>query len=296
MDIGYLLLESPMHINWNYTYKCNFNCNHCYSRNRSDIKELSPNEKLHVAKNIVESKVFNVNLGGGEPLLCDDCYETIKFMSDSGVNVNLSSNGWKISDKQIQMLSNSGLSGVFLSIDHIIPEIHDSNRNKVGSFDEVCNSIVKFVESKIQVFISTVITSANYDYIEDIICFGVNNGVTGIDLKRLKTTGNALNKVTLEITDNQKERLYTNIPIWKSKYPIRINLVYGTHRIPGIDAGCPCGKTSLAILSNGDISPCVYNTFCVGNALTDSIRDIWHSQQLNYMRNNFECLGLMKKK
>ena len=40
MKNEYPLMSGPLAINWNYSYKCQLNCSHCYSRNRNEI-ELS---------------------------------------------------------------------------------------------------------------------------------------------------------------------------------------------------------------------------------------------------------------
>ncbi len=295
-DMDYLLLSAPMSVNWNYTYKCNFNCVHCYSRTRTDIDELSTEDKLRVADNLARNKVFNVNLGGGEPILCDDCFEVIEYMVSRKVHVNLSTNGWRTSDETVSKLKKAGLKGVSVSIDHIRDEVHDNGRSCPGSLKEACKSIQKYAEAGIWVFLSTTITASNYAVLEDIIKLGVSLGAYGIDLKRLKTMGNAYKKNDLEITDVQRDELYHNIPIWKRTYPININLVYGTNRIKDIDAGCPCGKTSIAIMCNGDISPCVYNTFKIGNAVKDDLHEIWcNSESLKYLRAHFSCLGLAKE-
>lgn len=292
----YILLKVPMYVNWNYTYRCNFNCAHCYSRSRTDIVELTYEDKIRVAKNLIKNRVFNVNLGGGEPLLCEECYDIIRLMVDHGITVNLSSNGWKTTDEQIERLRVSGLRGVSISLDSADESIHDANRCQSGSFKEACSSIKRYVKADMRVFISTTITSANYPVLEDLVKLGVSMGVYGIDFKRLKTMGNAYGRNDLEISDAQRDMLYSYLPIWKAKYPIRINLVYGATRIEGVDAGCPCGKTSLAIMGNGDISPCVYNTYTIGNALKDDLHDIWcNSDALKYLRTNFNCLGLARK-
>lgn len=294
--MDYILLSAPMHVNWNFTYKCNFNCIHCYSRTRTDVLEANLNDKLKIAENLARNKVFNVNLGGGEPLLSDDCIPIIKYLSSKGTRVNLSTNGWKATESLAKKLKDSGLGGVAISIDHIDSSIHDSGRNMNGSLEEAYKAIEIYLNAGIDVYISTTITSRNFDCLEEIIKKGALLGVKGIDLKRLKTMGNAYERSDLELTSDQVDSLYNNIPIWKASYPILINLVYGTKRIPNIDAGCPCGKSSLAIMCNGDISPCVYNVNTIGNAIIDDIHDIWcNSNELKYMREHFSCIGLRKE-
>lgn len=286
-----------MFVNWNYTYKCNFNCNHCYSRNRVGLKELSLQQKLIVAENLIRNKVFSVNLGGGEPLLCEDCYEIIRVLRINHIRVNVSTNGWKISNDCIKRLKDVGLSGVSVSLDSICPSKHDGLRNRKGSFEEACSSIQRFAESGIFVHASTVITQDNFSELEAIIEHCCELGAGGMDMKRLKTMGNASVMKDRDLTADQLRLLYQQIPDWKREYPIAINLVYGAKRIPGLDAGCPCGKTALAIMSNGDITPCVYNIRVIGNALVDDIHDVWvNSKELNYLRTHFECIGLADSK
>ncbi|HHW00194.1 MAG TPA: radical SAM protein [Clostridiaceae bacterium] len=292
----YILLGAPMHVNWNYTYKCNFNCTHCYSRTRMDLNELDFEDKMIVAKNIAKNKVFNVNLGGGEPLLCNDCFEVIRFLSEHNIQVNLSTNGWKLTKEVVSQLQRSGLRGVSVSIDNSDSKLHDENRNQPNSWAEACRSIRLYVEAGFHVSISTTITTQNYGNLEEIIKLGVSLGVNGIDFKRLKTMGNAYFRQDLELSESQKEQLYSNIVTWKKLYPITINLSYGSEYIEGIDNGCPCGKTSLAIMCNGDISPCVYNTYKIGNAVKDDIHDVWcNSESLIYLRSHYSCMGFAKK-
>lgn len=292
----HLLLNNPMFVNWNYTYKCNFNCSHCYSRNRTDIVELSIKQKFIIANNIIRNKIFLVNLGGGEPLLCDDCYDIIQHLRANNVKVNISTNGWKIPDESIRHLVEVGLSGVSISLDNILPEKHDELRNQKGSFEEACNAIQRFASTTIPVHVSTVITQDNFGNLHLLFDFCQKLGVHSVDLKRLKTMGNATGMKDKDLTESQQRLLFDKIPVWKKEFSMPINLVYGAMRTPGLDAGCPCGKTSLAILCNGDISPCVYNIRVVGNALVDDIHEVWvHSDELNYLRSHFECLGLVKK-
>lgn len=294
--MDYPIIFAPLHVNWNFTYQCNFNCEHCYSRTRNLISEMTLSEKKDVAHNLIDSRVFNVNLGGGEPLLSDDCFEIIQMLSSQNICVNLSSNGWNIQPKTVSDLKDTGLYGVAISIDHTNPSIHDSVRRQNGSYESAVEAMRLFVASDIHVMISTTITSHNFDVLEDILQLGEQLGVDSVDFKRLKTMGNAQDRLDLEISEVQRDLLYTKTPIWKKRYPMKINLVYGTKRLPDIDSGCPCGKTSICIMDNGDIAPCVYNTVVIGNALKDSIHDIWcNSPFLKHFRENYECMGLIKE-
>lgn len=77
-------MAGPLAINWNYSYKCPLNCTHCYSRDRDEI-ELSLGDKYRVAENIINNKVFLVNIGGGEPICSEGVFDIIYLLLLLGI-------------------------------------------------------------------------------------------------------------------------------------------------------------------------------------------------------------------
>lgn len=243
--------------------------------------------------------MFLVNIGGGEPITSEGVFEIIHFLRNNNVNVSLSTNGWFIDNEMAEKLKKSKLNQVSISIDHPNPMLHDQNRGKKGCFQRAIQAAQICLKHDIRVVFSTTIASYNYDVLEKIVELANYIGISGVDFKRLKTMGNASNRTDLEIDDEKKEKLYLNIIKWRQKFEkLKITLVYNEKQVGDIDGGCPCGKISLCISSNGNIAPCVYNNKVVlGNATRDDLGDIWrNSPQLLYMREHYECMGLMKEK
>lgn len=293
----YVITKGPQMINWNYSYKCNLNCKHCYSRTRKE-KEASLEEKYKIADNIIRNDVFWVNLGGGEPIILKETVNMIKYLTDNHIYVSLSSNGTFIKERKAYELYKANLSGGSISLDHSIREKHNKVRGFNSSYDDAITAMKLLISFGIDVIISTTMTSENFDVLEDIIKIGVQLGCRGISLKRLKMSGNALINPDLELKPNQSSKLYENIAVWKERYPdFDIILNYGTDLIKNLDGGCPCGRTAVAITSNGTILPCVYNeSNPLGNAIYDDLSELWNNEKLQYLRNNFTCLGRMLKK
>ena len=288
-----VLLDAPFHINWNYTNICDFNCTHCYSRDNKITNELSSAQKHLVAKSLAKSHVFSVNLGGGEPLLCNDVLENITYLARNNVHVLLSTNGWNTSFETTYALAQAGLGRIILSLDSANASRHDAFRNRVGSFDKVIQAAALYQQQNIPTSVSTIITSRNFDELEDIIVLAHSLGCSAVELKRLRLSGNAREQTDLLLSSKQEEGLYRQMAQWKRRFPLDIQLVYGTQPVEGIDAGCPCGRTSLCVLANGDIAPCVYNPRIIGNALVDDIDDLWRtSPLLQDLRRHFVCHGL----
>lgn len=82
-------------------------------------------------------------------------------------------------------------------------------------------------------------------------------------------TGNAEHNKYLDLNNTQVEDLYKYVQMCKDKYPnFDINFNYGEDKIYDLDGGCSWGRTSVAIMLNGNIIPCVYNdVMYLGNAI-----------------------------
>src|SRR5436190_19023983 len=110
------LLAAPPEVRWNYTYACNFNCSHCYTRAAWYPKELTAEECAQIAAQLVDAGVFVVGLGGGEVLLRRDCVATVATLSGSGIRTVLTSNGWLLNDRRATQLANAGLGVLKISL------------------------------------------------------------------------------------------------------------------------------------------------------------------------------------
>jgi MoaA/NifB/PqqE/SkfB family radical SAM enzyme len=286
-------LRAPYHVNWNISNICDFSCRHCYSRALPSQGELTLPQKLKVAENIVASHVFSVNLGGGEPLLSSDTRPVVEYLASAHVIVSLTTNGWYVKDTLAQDLKRIGLRKCFVSLDDIREEYHDSFRRRTGSFRAALQAMQSFVASGLQTMVSVVLTRTNYPCIQDIISLAQELGCSGVELKRLRLCGSAAELCEMELSAAQERVLYDDVRRWRQAHAVEIALVYDARPYEDIDAGCPCGRTSLAILSDGSMAPCVYNPVSIGNALENRISDIWtRSPVLLNLRNHYCCAGM----
>lgn len=288
-------LHAPLlHANWNLSYACRFDCAHCYSRDRlRSIDELDLEGKLAVADNIVSSRVFDVNLGGGEPLDCPDVYAIAERLADGGVTVSICTNGWQADPGSARYLHGCGVGRVYISLDGACAETHDALRRHGGSFASALDAMATYRDAGMEVGISTTVTSANFEELGAIAELAESRGAASIEFKRLKREGNARGRSDLELTPEQEDELIGAFPGIRDGVSIPASLIYGFDGVEGIDEGCPCGKSVLAIMADGTISPCVYSRIPLGNATVDRIDDVWFgSPALERFRNTGACPGL----
>ena len=290
---GSIMLQSPALINWHYTYKCLLNCVHCYSRISLNERELSCDEKNLVAENIIKNQVFFVNFGGGECLLDPFLPQIICKLSAVGVCTSLSTSGWMFSEDSWPELKKCGLDRITLSLDSPIQEMHDSQRGVKGIFQSALRCMDICINIGLPVFLSTVLTRDNFNYLEQLFELALEHHCSGIDMKRLRLSGNATYLQSKSLTHEQEYILFSNIKQWKLKYnPLTLNLSYKIRGKHGIDNGCLCGKKLLTIRSNGDISACSFTPKILGNALIDDIGELWRNNLiLQTLRQGEICLA-----
>ena len=264
---------APNYINWNYTYACNFNCSHCYSRSPSYPNDLSSDQYKLIADQIVENNIFSVGFGGGEPTVRKDLVHIIRRLSEGGVETNLTSNGSLLTDKYLKALIDVELSCLLVSLESHLSEINDKIRNQHGALDMACNAIKRASSSGIKTKIACVITSINFDQLEEVVSLAESLGAYGINFKLFRASGGAIqSKHLFELSSIQKDLLPSKICDLKSNSSIYVESYQDTE-----EDNCSCGVTQLTIRPNGDVSLCPYSSKVIGNLMDLSLQQVWNA-------------------
>ncbi len=78
------------HVSLAVTMRCNLTCDFCYSRNNYWKTDLTLSEARRSSLLATE----NISLGGGEPTLWPHLFSFVKWASDRGLNIGITTNGW----------------------------------------------------------------------------------------------------------------------------------------------------------------------------------------------------------
>ena len=112
------------YIRMSITDVCNFKCGYClpngYQVDKSDNRKFLHLDEIRRLA-IVFSKlgVSKIRITGGEPTVRKDFFEIIKILKDVGIKkVTITTNGYHL-DKKAQMLVDSGLNGINISMDSL---------------------------------------------------------------------------------------------------------------------------------------------------------------------------------
>jgi GeoRSP system radical SAM/SPASM protein len=284
---------APLIINWAITNKCNFKCSHCYSRN-DPSDELDKNSLFKCIEHVAKAGVLSINFGGGEPLLRKDLLEIAEFASQQGLQVSMNSNGYLIDENRAVMLKKYGFSKVGISIDSHLPQVHDSFRGVHGSHEKAVKALSYLNEVGIETSISTVICRINFKDINALVEFAINNRVKQLNFHNFKCSGLGFsNRDKLDLNSMEWKEFYRKALEIKEKIrELDISLedpIIASLRVNKNDSmvkGSICGKLSLNIKTNGDITPCGFIPLIIGNITRDNLKDVWkNSPVLEKMRN-----------
>lgn len=301
----------PYAISWNTTYQCNLRCSHCYldtnALTRQSASELSTQEGFRLIDQMAE---LNPNLllilTGGEPLLREDIYDLASYASQKEMMVVLGTNGNLIDDDNARKLKESGVAGIGISLDSIVPERHDKFRGIPGAWDDTLNGIEACRRQGIEFQIQTTVTCENFHEIPDIIEFSYNLGAKVFHLFFLVCTGKGqdMTDITSQQYDQALHQLYEIQKKYQEKMMVGAKCAPHYRRIvyehdttsPLIRAyagGCPAGTHYCRITPEGDVTPCPYMPNVSGNVREKSFGEIWKStadfQTLRNARLNGRC-------
>ena len=209
-------------------------------------------------------------------------------------------------------LKQAGFGKVGISIDSPKAEVHDQFRGVKGSHGKALAALGYLKEAGIETSISSVICRINIDDIDGLIEMARSAGVSNINFHNFKCSGLGFaNKDVLDLSPEEWHDFYTRaIALKETVKDLQISLedpiiaLLGHKNGPSLVKGSVCGKLSLNIKSNGDITPCGFIPIVIGNICRDDLLEIWNnSPVLNMMRNKVpkgkclscesytECLG-----
>lgn len=261
-------------IAFDVTSRCNMTCSHCYAQTFAKAKPLELGILKKVCRQAYALGVHHYILQGGEPIVDPHRLEAVvQLMFPSETYLNVVSNGWLMSRDKIRWLKDLQVDKICLSLDSGIREEHDANRCP-GSYDRVLQAIDDVQAEGLLCSISTVVThqTLHGSGVQKAIKVAMERDIR-IDMQIAMPVGK---------WDGQKEILITPedaayIRKLRDKMP---DLSNGQRRINrdvfnyGGDDHCPAGVEFMAISTDGNILPCNFCQYTIGNVREVSLAKV----------------------
>ena len=244
---------------------CNFSCSFCIHTNRCK-KYMSVEEFKHIIDEIKGYTDYVYLHIMGEPLLHPSLSEFISICKDSGINVNITTNGSLLS-KRKDILINNNVRQLNVSLHSI-----EKEDEKFYEYVNDVLNVVKEINDNTDTYISLRLwnveeeKNSRQEYILDKLSSLFNNDIRNIDLRDYRNY-----KVTSRVFLSMDSRF-----IW----PSMSNDIYS------LKGRCLGMKNMCGILVDGSVVPCCLDAqgdVNLGNIFTSSFKDIIDSDRCKNM-------------
>lgn len=147
---------------------CNQACRFC--SNPANGRMIPFKKAARLVDHYVQKGYAGLILTGGEPTLCPDLADIIRYASRKMLPTRLITNGQKTADPAyLDGLLDAGLGHVHVSIYSQRPEVHDFLTQKPGSLERASRTLELLGRSGATVNVNTVINKRNADHLSAVV-------------------------------------------------------------------------------------------------------------------------------
>ena len=293
----------PEYAVWELTLQCNMKCLHCgSSASKARTNELSVEECLPIADDLLRLGCRQITFIGGEVFLYKGWAEVARRMSDGGAKTNIITNAFLFGDEQIAGIREAKLCNIGISLDGM-EKNHDRMRRK-GSFQKVLAAFERLNRENIPIAVVTSLLDFNADDLDEMYELLVANGVGIWQIQIVTSMGNMaenkgyllapekVGKITAFIC--QKHRMGSMQVIagdnigYFDESEVYIRSRPGTIAVWG---GCKAGIRVVGIDSVGNVKGCesIYSEkFIEGNLRHETLEEIWNKEGNFAYNRNFD--------
>jgi mycofactocin radical SAM maturase len=273
-------LSAPVNVTWEVTYTCNLRCIHCLSDSGPKKKgELSTEECFQVIDALAAMKVFQLNIGGGEPFLRNDFLELMDYAHQRGIVTCISTNGTLI-DKTVARRLDNKLVYIQVSLDGATSASNDAIRDR-GSFDKALQALEFLRQRDIEVSINTVLTRRSFPELDQLKELAALFGAK-LRISRFRPSGRGKHSwADLNLDREQlvafSQWLAENLAV--STGDSFFSVATQERRSLGLNM-CGACKLTCCLSPMGEIYPCAFlqeAEFLAGKLPQDSFDDVWQN-------------------
>jgi MoaA/NifB/PqqE/SkfB family radical SAM enzyme len=113
-------LRGPLFVSWQLTRDCDLACLHCCTDSAPGkrlVDELTADEAMLFAEDIVRNEVPYVMLCGGEPLVAPHFLQVAEFLGRAGILLKIETNGQLLTTEIIERLARLPIRSIQISLD-----------------------------------------------------------------------------------------------------------------------------------------------------------------------------------
>ncbi len=271
-------LVAPVNVTWEVTYACNLSCVHCLSDSGKKRRgELTTEECMRVIDDLAAAKVFQLNIGGGEPFARPDFLDLMDYAHEKGIVTCISTNGTLIDEEVARRLDHK-LVYIQVSLDGATAESNDAIRGQ-GSYKKVLQALEHLRKRDLEVSINTVLTKLSFPELEKLTRLAVSFGAKS-RVSRFRPSGRGKDAWSALNVSREQMVAFSN---WLSRHldvstgDSFFSVKTEERRALGLNM-CGACKLTCCISPAGGLYPCAFlqePEFMAGKFPGDSLSALW---------------------
>ncbi len=280
---GYWSAPEALHLS--LTDRCDQRCRGCFFSNPRPQAQADRFMSELVFQRILQEaaahQVFQIALGGGEPLQHPRLLAMVTQIVTAGLVPSLTTNGNALTPELAQALRQAGLAQLQFSLNGLSTAVHSQTRpNHAGTLAAIACAR----QSGIRWGLNILVTRQNLNELESLLQFAQQQGAWSVNLLRPKAAQDDPDWLAAQATDPAENRsLQRLLQRWQRKALFLLTtdssfafLRRGALRhwqSAGVQ-GCGAGRQILSIGTDGRVAPCSHLPTLAETA--DSFMAVWH--------------------
>ncbi|MFZ5940192.1 MAG: radical SAM protein [Bacteroidota bacterium] len=282
------ILPDRITFQWHITDQCNLRCRHCYQESyaspglpATELENLLGNmtDFVKACRQQRGNARARINITGGEPFLKEELFPLLDRIAGSGLfTFGILTNGFLPPPEKLKHLAELKPDYIQVSMEGE-RETNDLIRGE-GSFDRTLEAVRTYRRYNIPVMISFTANALNHQKFPGVVRIARRLGAYKVWTDRYLPSSP---DDPLQLSPEQTKAYFELLGREKRKFSLYAHtrtevaanrslqfLVAG-----GVPYSCSAGRSLLAVLPDGTVLPCRRLPINVGNALQESLVDIY---------------------
>lgn len=255
--LGQLGKEVPYALHIDSTTDCPLSCPQCYKGEAGDVF-LSPKTFERLIVEAEKLRIFQIAIGGGEPLCHPELAGMIAAVAGTEMAVTLTTSGCGLTKERLQELADAGINHIQVSLNGSTEAVHSRSRD---GFEVAIQALGLLSGSGVSFGVNWVARKDNLDDFPAMAAYVKSLNADNINILRYKPSpAEPYEKVALD-----QDEFYRLVAMIRQVRGLTVKtdsaysnlLVYLNHgRVSANSCGCGAGKTFVAITADGEFKPC----------------------------------------
>lgn len=275
-------LSAPETVHVAITTRCNLSCPGCYVPRREGNSELTVTDWCNLIAQWAQMQVFQIAVGGGEPLLYAGLFEVLAYARQQGLVPNLTTNGTLLDRDAVWHLQQAGVARVNVSWNS--PGGDNWGRNQAAS-----RVLRLLLDSTMEVGVNLLVTPALLPRLPQVLARLQALGIRRVTVLRPKPPAIPSDANTAWYDSNRLRRadllrLRAVLNAWQRALALEVDSA-----LVGLmgDAdparlrwraihGCTAGRRICTVWSDGRVTPCSFlGDLETGNVCQTPFVELW---------------------